>query len=242
MKTAATFHFPINFLRACIFAALFALCGQAAAQERGASIAARAGTLGHGLELKFPLSQKINLRLAANRFEKTYDKTSAGGTVKGDYTATLDMNTDGAIFDWHPGGGGFRFSFGAFSNGNKLTAETTGSEITLNDNTYTGDANLSLEFESTSPYFGIGWSSHTDSGLSLDFELGAMFQTPILRVDGTGTISGSRRCQFSVNEKSVADVCNNGAALKADLEAEHKRLVEDLEVHPVLSIGLQLRF
>ena len=230
-------------------AALFALCGQAAAQERerGASIAARAGTLGHGLELKFPLRQKLSLRLVANRFEKTYDKTAAEGTVTGDYTAKVDMNTDGAILDWHPGGGGFRFSFGAFSNGNKLTARTDNGKFAFKEEEYTlSDANLSLEFESTSPYFGIGWSSHTDSGLSLDFELGAMFQTPLLQVGGKGK-KGPINCDFTVDKKGVANVSGNTcSALKNELEnyleAEHKSLVDDLEIHPVLSIGLQLRF
>ncbi|MGR3984537.1 MAG: hypothetical protein OD817_04680 [Gammaproteobacteria bacterium] len=229
-------------LRAGACAALLALSGNAAALDKGVSLAARGGTLGGGLEMKFPLHSKFNARLVANRFNKTDDKERKGNRYRGD----LNLRTFGAIGDWHPDGGGFRVSIGVFSNGSELKAKTTGDSFTFNGRKYTGEANLLLDFESAAPYLGIGWGSQKPSGLSLDFEIGLLYQnTPQLSAHGSGGVGPGSSCNFTVNDKGIATVSDVCGGLKTDLEAEHKDLqddIDDFKVYPVLSFGLQYRF
>ena len=226
-----------------VFAGFFLFAGVAASDEKNVSIAARAGTLGAGLELKLPLGEKLNFRLAGNEFNETVtDKT----LKENQYDGEIDLATYGLIADWHPGGGAFRISFGAYANDNKITAKTKGDSFTYNGRKYTGEANLLVEFDSTAPYFGIGWSSQESSGLSFDVELGALYQDiPLLTVNGN-----AGACGFSVDNQGVATVTGSSCSgiktdLETDLEAEHKKFRDDhsdSKIYPVISLGIQLRF
>ncbi|MGR3913013.1 MAG: hypothetical protein OD918_00560 [Gammaproteobacteria bacterium] len=225
---------------ALLAAGALALPGNAAALD-SISLAARGGTLGGGLELKIPLHRAFNARLVANKLHRADNKERKGNRYRGD----LDLRTFGAIGDWHPDGGGFRVSIGVFSNDSELTAKTEGGKFTFQGNLYDGETNLLLDFESAAPYFGIGWSSRKPSGLGIDFELGLMYQnTPLLSAHGNGA-TGGNSCNFTVTDKGAASVTGTCGSLKADLEAEHKELQDDLDdfkVYPVLSFGLQYRF
>ena len=170
------------------------------------SLVAKTGTLGNGVEIKYKFLEKLTGRLAYTkaRTEGDYDEEEDDGDT---YTGTLNINqaTLGLIADWHPFGNGFRLSIGAMSNDSEVRATASGSGITLGENDYTGEANGKLDFKSTAPYIGFGWSSQND-GLSFDFELGASFLgTPMSSFSGTAT-AGSVTCNFDINTSGEVTV------------------------------------
>ena len=212
------------------------------------SVVAKTGTLGNGVEIKYKFLEKLTGRLA-------YTKVSAEGDYDGDddgdtYTGTLniDQTTLGLIADWHPFGNGFRLSIGAMSNDSEARATARGSEITLGENDYMGEANGKVDFKSTAPYIGFGWSSQND-GLSFDFELGASFLgTPMSSFSGTATASGVT-CNFDINTSGVVTAENSAggdcSTLQTDVESEYMEFSEDLDtpiIYPVLSFGIHYRF
>ncbi len=213
------------------------------------SMAGKVSTLGLGVELKYPFHEKINGRLVFNKYDKSYAETDAGNRNVGE----LKLNSVGLIGDWHPTGGSFRFSVGFLSNKNELNASTEGGEFEYNNQQYTGRANILLDFKSLAPYFGLGWSSQKQSGLSVDFEVGALFQgVPRLSGNGVATNAGNT-CNFSINTTGIATVTGssicavnvNQATFKTDIEVEHDELQDDLKsfkIYPALSLGIRYRF
>ncbi len=240
-----------RFIALFMLFAFTAVGGVAQAQEsKGISVAGKVSTLGLGLELKYPLHDKFNGRLALNQYDKSWNKTKSGIN----YTGDLELGTYGLIGDWHPADNGFRLSVGVFSNGNKITARAAQQQFTLRNHAYTGKLNVQAEFKSLVPYLGLGWSSRKKSGLSFDFEVGALFQgTPMLSANGTAG-TNNINCNFTVNTSGTAAVTGDNCAnaqttarvnLKDDLEAEYRELAEDLDdfkLYPVLSFGIQYRF
>lgn len=230
--------------------ALLPLAGMAQAQDKSVSIAARVSTLGGGLEFKYPFHEKFNARLVVNQYDKSANETRKGNRYEGD----LELSTYGIIGDWHPTGGGFRLSAGLLSNGNELKARTAGDNYTFGGRRYAGNASAVADFDSLAPYIGLGWSSQKPKGWSFDFEVGALFQGDVM-LSGRGTATdGMNRCNFTLNDKGVATVSGSAvcaaagttaAEFKADIEAEHAELEDDLnalEVYPVIAIGIQYRF
>ena len=205
-------------------------------------MAGKVSTLGLGVELKYPFHEKFNGRLVFNSYDLSYKGTNVGNQNVG----TLKLNSYGLIGDWHPTGGGFRFSLGVLANKNQLSASTQGGMFEAKGETYTGRSNILLDFKSLSPYFGLGWSSQKTSGLSVDFEVGALFGAP--RLSGTGD-----SCNFSLDTAGVATVigsiCSTNGVIRAnfkrDIEAEHTELQDSLnsfKIYPVLSLGIRYRF
>ena len=242
--------------KATAFAALFtasALLAAGAANARGGiSVTPRVSTLGLGLEVKYQFHEKFNGRVVFNQYDKSYSKTSSGNKYEGD----LELSSYGLIGDWHPFGNGFRLSAGLYSNSNEIKARTAGGQFTYQGNDYMGNANATVDFKSTAPYLGLGWSSQKERGFSFDFEVGTFFHgAPQLSARGSATHLNVR-CSFSVNDNGVATVTREGGAgdcardttdeqFKDDLEAEHRELKDDFDefkVYPVVSLGVQYRF
>ena len=246
-------------IKTTVFAALLAAStllatGTAnAAGVDGLSVTPRVSTLGPGLEFKYTFHEKFNGRFVFNQYDRDFSETSSGNKYEG----TLELSSYGLIGDWHPLGNGFRLSVGLYSNGNEITAKTADDEFEYDGNRYTGNASATVDFESTAPYLGLGWSSQKYSGVSFDFEVGAFFQgAPQLSARGRAEYQNNF-CSFSVNDNgnatvavmpNVAGDCADGlssTALKDDLEAEHKELSDDFDdfkIYPVVSFGVQYRF
>ena len=223
---------------------LLAIVGNSHAQNTAISADVHFGTLGAGVEIKRKFNDHFNARLVINQYEFSYDETEDGT----EYTGELDWSTYGVIADWHPAGNGFRLSVGLLANDNELRSSSVGESFTYgtNDIEYAGNANLKVAFDSLAPYASIGWSSQKPRGLSVNFELGAMFQgTPLLSANGTA-MQGSESCDFSIDDKGT--VVSDGKCpgnFKGDLEAEHAELTDDFDdfdVYPVIVFGLQYRF
>ena len=225
---------------------LLAIVGNSHAQNTAISADVHFGTLGAGVEIKRKFNDHFNARLVINQYEFSYDETEDGT----EYTGELDWSTYGVIADWHPAGNGFRLSVGLLANDNELRSSSVGGSFSYgtSDTEYAGNANLKVAFESLAPYASIGWSSQKPRGLSVNFELGAMFQgTPLLSANGSAEVDGSP-CIFSIDDKGSATVesgCGNSPKLKGELEAGHDEETsdfDDFDVYPVIVFGLQYRF
>ncbi|MEZ5726799.1 MAG: hypothetical protein R3E48_01575 [Burkholderiaceae bacterium] len=85
--------------------AIAALAVPATATAAG-SVSASVGTMGVGIQGAMPLGANANLRLGANflSVSRRYTETSV------DYDGNLKLRTVGLLVDYHPFGGGFRFT------------------------------------------------------------------------------------------------------------------------------------
>ena len=202
---------------------LFAALTSVEAVELGVGI--RAGTQGIGAELGVGLSKWFALRGGYY-----------GGTVSGDYDDTdisyngdLTLGGAGVLADFYPMRGGFRLSAGVFSNDTaiELEAAPTGPQE-IGGVTYTpaqiGVLNGDVEFDSTAPYFGLGWGRLTGGK-----RLGFLFDLGVLK-QGSG---------------DVILTSSTGLVSSADLESEAAEIEDDIESYefwPVLSFGMAIRF
>jgi len=199
------------------------------------SLGIRAGTLGGGVELSYALSQRAAVRLNADGYNRTQSKTHDNI----DYDMKLKLKTASLLGDWFPFANNFRISAGAMFNGNKFTlkGQPTNGTFTINGVTYmaqdVGSFDAQVDFKKkAAPYFGIGYGRPINSGLSLIFDLGVMFQGgPRSKIDVT--------CGTSIQGTIQ---CNN---LQRDAAAEQSQLDESLhnfKYYPIVSLGLAYTF
>ena len=206
------------------------------------------GTLGLGINGGYDFSKNLAVRGLYNHFDWDYDKRYAGNR----YDGKLKLQSFGVAFDWHPFSGAFRLSAGAFLNNNELSASARSDDLVIGNAPYS-DANLDLrmDFDTLTPYLGIGWASgRGQPGLGITLDAGAFFQ-------GSPAVSASGRaggCDFSISRRGSADADCPGpgpvagtleSVLESDLESEHRELADDLDdfkLYPVLSLGLSYRF
>ena len=193
----------------------------AVAQADG-SIGVRAGTLGLGVELSYPISQRIGVRLNADAYN--YSRTYNQGGI--DYDGDAKLKTGSLLLDWFPFANNFRISAGPVYNGNKLGLSTPTTSLTINNNTYTASLDGQVDFKKYVPYAGIGYGRPIGSGLSLTFDLGVVFQgTPTATLNGTctGTCAGFQN-DVKAQEASLNDAIKN------------------FRYYPVLTLGLAYTF
>ena len=194
------------------------------------SLGVRAGTLGGGVELSYALSQRAAVRLNADGYNRTQSKTHDNI----DYDMKLKLQTGSLLGDWFPFANNFRISAGAMLNRNKfsLKGQPTGGTFTINGTPYpaseVGSFDAQVDFNRAAPYFGIGYGRPINSGLSLIFDLGVMFQgAPHSKIDVT--------CGTTLQ-------CTQ---LQSDAAAEQSRLDDSLhnfKYYPVVSLGLAYTF
>src|SRR5213594_2411102 len=206
---------------------LLALPGVAPADT---SLGLRGGTLGGGVELSYALSQRAAVRLNADGYN--FSQTSTHDNI--DYDMKLKLQTVSLLGDWFPFASNFRVSAGAVLNGNKftLTGQPTGGFYTINGTQYNtaqvGSLGATVDFNKAAPYFGIGYGRPINSGLSLIFDAGVVFQgSPRSKIDATcgAAIQGTPQC----------------TQLQSDAQAEQSRLDESLhsfKYYPVITLGL----
>jgi len=200
------------------------------AQAGGLAIAAKASTLGAGVELTTNVVPMLmNVRLQLNGFN--YNKTITDTQVT--YDGNLKLFTAGAIADIYPFAGKFRISGGLYYNGNKVDITgrpALGGTFTFNGVTYTsaqvGTVNGTIDFNNFAPYLGIGWGDAISSGspFGFSFEVGALYQgKPKTSITTSRTVPG----------------------LSASIAAEKKRLddaLNNFRFYPVVAVGFNWRF
>lgn len=221
-----------TFKRALLVAMIsFSLTPSAFAGTGDIGVALKGGTLGLGGEVTVGLMPSVNARAGFNTFN--YDGSRTENNIKYDYK--LKLQSIPVLLDWHPfEASGFRLSSGAVFNSNKINATgTPQGTYTIGGTTYTAAqiATLSgnVSFNNFAPYAGIGWGNVVgeDSGLSIAFDLGVMFQgKPNVSLAASGPIA------------TDATFKTNLAREVADLESN----INSLKYYPVISLGLAYKF
>ncbi len=221
----------------------------ATAEKPGIAVSARLGTLGYGAELDYPINASWNLRLQMNSFN--YDDTFNESDIE--YNGELDLSTFGALVDFRPFDGVFKLTAGFFSNKNNLAASAVSRSdktFEIGNSEFRGAVNdpLSLSAKvdlgkSSAGYLGLGWGNSYSSGVSFNFELGALLSGKAvanLSASGTAYNVNAPTQTFSVTGNSEAAV-----AFRQQLGIEQANLQEDLdgfEIYPVIALGLGYRF
>jgi len=189
-------------------------------------VGVKAGTLGIGLEGRWdPPVPWFDLRVGLNQ----YDYSDNGDYANVNYDATLALDsyylTANLKFPVSP----FRFTVGAFSNGNEmqlLSTETLGG-------IWGNAAGLEsvTSFDSTAPYAGFGFDFELfgKAGLNLDF--GVLWQG-----DPSVTLLPTNWDSLSGGEQAL---------LQPILDAERAQLedeMSDLKAWPVISLAFVYNF
>lgn len=161
-----------------LFIMLLCTCSAQAAGGFGAGI--KAGTLGGSVELNASLSDYLALRGNFNYLTYSFDSTISDIN----YDFESDFSSVGLLLDWHPFGGAFFLSGGAYINNNEIDAAGTIDRAMI-PGSYAGYASLAdmvsvtgtVTFQSVAPYGGIGWRGDIgESGWGLALDLGILFQ------------------------------------------------------------------
>jgi hypothetical protein len=216
----------------------FCLAGTAAAQSNDSRVAlgVNAGTTGLGLQAQFKVSPKVTLRAG-------FDALKFGAEVDGDaivYDGELDFATGGAFVDFHPTGGAFLLSAGAYFGSRELSVSGTpalGTTVEVGDEKFTsaqvGTLKGNLNFGDTAPFIGLGWDTTFTprSRVGFKFIAGAAFGSA---PDATLLRSGG--IQLSAAEQARFD-----RELR-DEEVEIEAKTDDFTMFPVVQVGLFVRF
>lgn len=220
-----------NYLRLATAAiALFAFTSASA--DFGVGV--KAGTLGLGAEARWdPPVPWFDVRVGINSFD--YDDTGDYAGVAYDATLALDSYylTGNFKFPLSP----FRFTVGAFSNGNEvqLLSQDTGDFLDIGglpfDPAVIGNLQSVTSFENTAPYVGFGFDFEVlgKAGLNLDF--GVLWQgEPSVTLEATGYDTAPPLVQ---------------AILGPALEVERQSLedeMSDFKAWPVVSLTFVYNF
>jgi hypothetical protein len=197
------------------------------------SIGVRAGTLGIGVELSYPISQRFGVRLNVDSYK--YSKTFKQDDIE--YDGEAKLKTGSLLFDWYPFANNFRISAGPMYNGNKLglTGKPSGGTFTIDGVVYNasdvGTLNGQVDFKKYVPYAGIGYGRPIGTGLSLTFDLGVVFQ-------GTPTATLSATC----GPTATPTIC---AQLQSDVASQQQTAndnLKDFRYYPVVTLGLAYTF
>lgn len=188
------------------------------------SIGMRVGSLGLGVEVSYPLSQRFSLRINADGY--SYSRTFNQNGI--DYDGKATLRTASLQADWYPFANNFRISAGPMYNGNKLDLTGPPGTVTVNGNTYQATLEGQVEFKKYVPYAGIGYGRPIGTGLSLTMDFGMMFQgTPKATLTGT--------C-------SPPAACTNFQSDLAAQEASMNDAIKNFRYYPVVSLGLAYTF
>ncbi len=194
-------------------------------------LAARASTLGLGIEASYRINRNVGIRAAGN-----YLKFSRDATVQNvDYTATPRFENGTALLDLYPLGGSFHLSGGLLVNQNegKLVARLN-QNIEIGGRTYTpsevGSLIGTVDFRKTAPYLGLGFAGK--GKIAVVFDLGVGFTgTPRVDLVGETPLTGPEKAEFDAN------VAQELAQVRADIQDKSY-----LKFHPVVSLGLRIGF
>ena len=234
--------------------ALSAASAQATDEKRAGSswsLGAHVGSAGPGLTVGFEVLPSFAFRgLAQPGLTISRDMERDGY----DYRGRLELQSFGALADWHPfagtsgAAGGFRLTGGAFINGNALSGKARDPALEIGDRPYDAELNARATFAAVAPYLGVGWAGRLGrSNWAFTADVGAMYTgAPRLSASGHVLRGAGGQCDFSVAGSGTATL--TGACpprLKADLEKEHaelKRTLDKFRWYPVLQLGVVYRF
>lgn len=213
-----------------------AMCSSASAEDIAGAL--RVGTLGIGVDADFGLTDQLNLRVGYSAFN--YSDTLSSSDV--DYDGDAKLRTATALLDWHPGGGGFRVSFGAVGSNTEIDVKAKSSNQTFdfNGQTFTASEVGTVRGNikpgnSFGPYVGIGWGNAPRSSGRVAFlaDLGVVYM-------GSPSVNLTATCGPAAPNGSLA--CSQ---LQNAVGQEERDLQDDADIYewyPVASVGLAIKF
>lgn len=197
----------------------------APASPKTLGVVGKIGTLGLGVELIKPFSDRLEGRVGLNTFSYSENDTYSGV----DYSVDLDFQSVSLLADWRPYKGSFYVTAGALINNNEVNAQGKETGATIGDTTFSGEAKFdaTIKFDKISPYLGLGYRKKSPvKGLSFTAEAGVLFQNdPEVRLD--------------------VEVPASSGITQADVETERQLIQDDLsglEYWPVVSVGFLYQF
>lgn len=203
-----------------------------------AEIAASAGTLGAGAQVRFPLGEQLAVRLAGHAWDHDDGRREAGHLT---YEAEARWRNASALVDWHPEGRAFRLTGGALFNGNEVEGisvpDANGNYLigrTLVPARLVGHLEATAQFDAVAPYAALGFAGggeHVRVGL----DLGAVFQ-------GEPEVELVPRVPA---DSPIHQIPGGMVALQALVEQEEQELeadAADYDVYPVVTVSLGFRF
>ena len=212
--------------------AMFAVGPMASADETGQlAVGFKAGTLGFGVDLNYPISPRLNVGVGINKYSASSSDTTSGI----DYDVDLNLQTISLLANFHPFAGTFRITAGAMINSNELGMKAKpggGGTYDIGGATYTeaevGVLKASVDFNKFAPYAGLGWGTSSDSGLGFTLDIGVLMQ-------------GKPKVDFS----ATGGTLTADPTFQADLKQEEANAENDIKgftMYPVVSAGLNFRF
>ena len=223
-----------------VIAAIAATCvaGSAAAQSRESRFAlgANVGTTGLGIEAQIKLNPQLTLRGGFDSLQ--FDEEVEGDDIL--YDGEIDFSTGGAFLDFHPTGGAFFVSAGAYFGDRQINVSGTpvaGTTVEIGDDTFTaaqvGTLAGNMDFGGTAPFVGLGWNNTftTDNRWGFKLLVGAAFGD-----DPEATLARAGGAPLSPADQT---------RLNAELRAEEMEIEEETDgftVYPVVQLGLSFKF
>lgn len=194
---------------------------------QGFAIGVKASTLGISFELNKSILDNLNIKAGGAFFSYTHN--GGGGSDDYEYEGKLDLSSLSLLADWFPFRNSIRLTGGILINLNEanITLTPTNS-YTVGGDEYTpselGTLSAKVDFNSVSPYIGLGIGNPTagDKGLKFTFDVGTIYQgSPTVDLTATGLI-----------EPSAAP----------DQEAQLEDNISWFKWYPVVSFGLMYKF
>ncbi len=203
------------------------------------------GTLGPGLEVATPLLRNVNLRTRGSYLDLQVPFTIDGVN----YQAAMKLTSGQGLIDWFPRRGGFHVSVGALYLKTAVHAEASvapGQRFTLGGTTYLNSVDDPVQGTATlgfqrriAPLLLLGFGNlipRSGRHVSVPFEFGgAYLAPPQINLDLAGTACTTQGC---FNTASDPVVRSNIAKEQSQLN----RSIRPLQVYPIVSLGLALRF
>ena len=203
------------------------------------AVGAKIGTLGFGIDGTVGMSEKLNLRVNLNTGKCKNDDTDKKYSETGD----LELFSAGLLADYHPFSNGFRVSGGVYYSDIDLDSTSSKPE----NNTQIGDKKYDLTSDTTTkfgvsnsgvaPYLGIGWGNAIAKGSPWGFSLdvGVMYQGDSdVKLSMSGTAKDSKTGE-------VINLATN-SEFKENLKKEKSSIEDDLNLYPVISLGVSYKF
>lgn len=194
----------------------------------GPYFAPHVGTLGFGVDAGYRVNESLGLRATGNYFALNRSGDIDGVSYKADGT----MKNFGVLADYHPFGGGFHLTGGAYVNMNEASMSgTPTTSVMIGNNSYSptdiGTLNGKVDFNRFTPYLGLGWKgSLLHPNLTVGADLGVIYQgSPRVSLSSTGAL--------------------NSADYQADLERERKNIEDELAAlrfYPVATVSVGYKF
>ncbi|MET0273904.1 MAG: hypothetical protein ABW360_13035 [Phenylobacterium sp.] len=216
-----------TFALATAFAAL-PLSG-ALAQTSPVAVGAQIGTPGVGGEAQLKLNDSFVVRGDVDYLSFKHDEDWSGV----EYDGKVKAKTGGAFADWHPGGGSFLVSAGAYFGQRKVdfSGQPSG-PVDIGGQTFTaaqvGRINGRAKLSKAQPFAGVGWDN-TFGGGAWGFRAlaGVAFsKEPSVSLTSDGTLAADPAFQARLRQEE-ADIADDA---------------KNFKYYPVLQVGLTRRF